>query len=76
MTAYNISPTVLSENPFTVRTSANHTPYTYSVVQRMYSRGRHGVRLEVARAANGVLVTSRDAIARYELAINEREAPK
>lgn len=70
---YNISPTILSENPFPVRASREHTPYSYAVVQRMYSKGHNGIHLEVARLANGVLATSTDAIVRYELAINERE---
>lgn len=73
MPHYNISPAVLSENPFPVRKSKDHTPYSYAVIQRMYSKGYNNIRLEVARAANGVLVTSTDAIVRYELAINERE---
>lgn len=76
MPHYNISPAVLSENPFPVRKSKDHTPYSYAVIQRMYSKGYNGVRLEVARAANGVLVTSTDAIVRYELAINTWAMPE
>jgi len=70
---FNISPSVLSEDWFHLRNAGLRTPYTYAVLYRMATKGRNGKRLEVVRAANGVLATSIDAIARYELAINIAE---
>ena len=70
---YNISPSVLSEPHFSLRNGQEEIGYSYGILYRMASKGRNGHRLEVVRMANGVLATSADAIARYELAINLSE---
>jgi hypothetical protein len=70
---YNISPSVLGENPFTLKEGYSEVGYSYAILYRMATQGKNNCRLEVVRQANGVLSTSADAIARYELAVNLAE---
>lgn len=65
--SYNLNSQIVDENWFPVVQSAKHSKLPTHAVRRMYRVGANGAKLEVWVAPNGSLITSHEALRRFQI---------
>ena len=64
---YNLNSELVDEQWFPISQSKKHINIATPAVRRMYRVGANGVRLEVWVSPNGSLITSHEAVRRYQI---------